>query len=371
MRRIGILTFHRAVNYGAVLQAYALSAVLQEHLEEGVVQIIDYRCKYIEDAYKPWTPLNGNKIVAIVRAIIKYRIKRIKRQRFDHFLSTSLPLTKQAYCRENIADANAVFDTFITGSDQVFNLRQSGQDLSYLLDFASNSKKLYSYAASVGRVSKYLENESEYLQQFKRFEQVSFRERMPQTEQNDGFYGGWRVDIDPTLLMKREKWLQLATASKHKDPYILIYTMQRPKKLIRFAKELSARTGLKLLYLDDSYVRHIGIEHIRGQSLEEFLGYFAYATYILTTSFHGTVFSLQFRKKFYVELDKTTNRNERVEHLLRILGLLDRAIDQEGTIDTDQEIQWDEIDARIEEKRQESMKYVKNIISENGKLLRT
>lgn len=364
MKRVGILTFHRAANYGAVLQAYALVSVLREQAGEDFAQIVDYRCRAIENTHSPWPSLKGNKVKAILRNIVMHKIKKRKKEAFDRFRSTWLVTSKRIYNRENIFEANAEFDAYITGSDQVFNLLITENDRTYLLDFADKSKRLFSYSASFGQLARYLEGEQENLPHIKRINRLSLREGIPLTEQNREIHKYWRVDIDPTLLMKKSDWVQLIVPPKCKKPYILIYTVQPQKRLIDFAKKLSAQTGNGILYLNDRYFSYIDIKHIRAQAPEVFLGYIANAAYVITTSFHGTVFALQFHRKIYVELNEGAERNERVEHLLSSLDLLDRAIDYEYTARPEDPIPWDEIDARIEQKRQYSLEYIKEIIND-------
>lgn len=143
-KRIGILTFHRAINYGAALQAYALSCVLQEKYD---VDIIDYECEKITKNNN----LESSKLKKFVKYIMYPRMmidKKRRTDKFNDFISNWLPLSV-AYNKSNIKFANERYDAFVVGSDQVWNLRVTGDDMNYFLEFAANKKK-YSYAASFG-----------------------------------------------------------------------------------------------------------------------------------------------------------------------------------------------------------------------------
>ena len=153
MKKIGIITFHRALNYGAKLQAYALQETLKAEYD---VSIIDYRCPFIENIY--YNPFFKKKksIKFLIKNILCYKkLKQLniaKKQLYDEFLKFDLQylnISSKKYLPENIAEANNEYDYFIAGSDQIWNLRLTGRDWNYFLEFADNSKK-YSYAASFG-----------------------------------------------------------------------------------------------------------------------------------------------------------------------------------------------------------------------------
>ena len=172
------------------------------------------------------------------------------------------------------------------------------------------------------------------------------------------------ISVDPTLLLDSQKWRQIAKKPKLKEKFILIYTVLPPKNLFDFARELAKKTGLKIFYLTASVRIYNGIKKISGFSPEEFLGLFANAEYIFTTSFHGTAFSILFHKRFFVELDNGKRHNDRVDNLLSTLNLHDRNLSGKALADYDHAVDWDSVDAKLEIEKQKSFKYLKSILSE-------
>lgn len=144
--RICILTFHRAQNYGAVLQAYAL----QKKIEElgYTCDILDYRCEKIENSYKLFgvkSPSPKNVVSMLLH--LPFNIK--KEKSFAKFRKQFLRISEEIYTRQNIANSNKEYDVFIVGSDQVWNGDLTGVDRTYFLDFVKERKTKIAYAASV------------------------------------------------------------------------------------------------------------------------------------------------------------------------------------------------------------------------------
>lgn len=140
-KKIGILTFHRALNYGALLQAYSLQRVLVDNGYDA--ELIDYRCKFIESYYVPWWKkmfISPKRFVAGI--IFNGDILR-RRGEFEKFTRTDIAVSSDKY--ESLMDLSAIqnrYDYFITGSDQVWSPVCAGFDKAYFLDFViDNSKK--------------------------------------------------------------------------------------------------------------------------------------------------------------------------------------------------------------------------------------
>lgn len=356
--KIGILTFHRACNYGTVLQTYALQEVLGKF---GVdCQIIDYRSEVIERQYKPfYFPTNLSLWKRLIRAFFYFPTRRQKRNKFSGFREEHLSLTQKTDKR-NFETVTSSFDVVITGSDQVWNDAISNSDLAYFLVGVSDKVKKYSYAASFGiaeNATAAVQNKKLYLEEF---ETISLREQNAVSVLN-GHFTNVRFDIDPTLLLDLSEWQSLAQKPVIPQPYILIYTAQLPNELLEYARRLHAKTGLQLIYLNDSYVNNRDIKHLRGRSVYEFLGLIENAEIVLTTSFHGTIFSLIFQKNFYVEISGKEVLNERVENLLQKVNLLSRIISDSSIEEPYAQIDWLEVSSRLESYRQDSLAFLQSI----------
>lgn len=353
--KIGILTFHRASNYGAVLQAYALSEVVREF--EPDTEIIDYYCPEVEMCHYPKNVFKRQKFLS---ACIHYYGKCKKYGIFESFRGRKLKLSEK-YTRENIAFASGKYDLFISGSDQVWSKKYSGMDTTYLLDFEKDSAKKYSYAASFGFTSFPEGTKETYESLLKRFSAVSVREKSAEELMKNECGIDAFMSLDPTLILDREKWRKFAKLPDRSKKYILIYHVQPPVSLINYAKKLSAETGYEIVYLNSSYTSHRELNHARFSSPEEFVGWFLNAEYVLTNSFHGTAFSVIFHKNLVVELKTKLSTNTRSRDLLAICGLGARVLDPKTMKVSLDPIDWNKVEERLSKERTRSLDYLRGI----------
>ena len=353
--KIGILTFHRASNYGAVLQTYAINKIIKSLGAD--VSIVDYRCQEVEESHLPKYLIKRR---GLIKGIIHLPAKIMKFMCFEGFRKRHIITTKK-YSRLNIKETAAEFDKFIVGSDQVWNDKLSGFDTSYLLDFANPVQK-YSYACSFGFSVFPDIYKKKYLELLKDFRCISVREMSGKNLLAENNLTA-RVDLDPTLLLSESEWKKLEQKPQIDKKYILIYTVNLPVKLLDVARELSKRTGLQIVYLNNEHLANRDIYHKRYSSPEEFIGFFSNAEYILTNSFHGTAFSIIFKKKFLVELNTRIKFNLRSRDFLYECGLEQCILQDNFDISTFQNvINWDTVYAHIENLRKQSLTYLKKII---------
>ena len=312
-----ILTFQSAYNYGAVLQAYALQEYLSQNF--GETMILDYHNSSIDKSYA--RPDFNDLIHNPKRSVFRWMqniLYKGKNRRIDQFRKDYLRLTKR-YDADNIKDANDEADTFITGSDQVWNHLIIGRDTNYFLDFTQPSKHTCSYAASIG-VNKIPEEYAElYKNAAGHIGRISVREQEGIKALEDIGIKGAQLNPDPVLLLSKEKWLELSAAPESGKKYILVYKITKADKLLKFAKKLSAMTGLPIVYIpNDLKSGSVGALKL-DVGPREWLGYIDNAEYVVTNSFHGTVFSIIFGKKFFSEVSEKVNPS--TSRLLNLLGL--------------------------------------------------
>lgn len=352
--KFGIMTFHRAVNYGAVLQTYALQTTLAELGMDS--EVIDYRSDKIEGLYKIFSPLLSN-----IKNLSIYT-KAKKKIVFNRFLKNHIVLSKEYKSKEELKKIEKEYAAVITGSDQVWCEKCAREDSVFFLDFIKNSKKKYSYAASIGKSSVNEEMEKKYAALLEAYSCVSIREGsskdlMHRCNKEDVF-----VHIDPTLLLNEQKWNEIASKRNKSGEYILLYTVLGQYKLYEFANHLSEETGLPIIYLNEEMLHRVKDYHYKvGVSPEEFVGYFANAKYVVTNSFHGTAFSIIYHKKFFVEIEAVGRKNIRAEELMEKLGLEKRNINRMSFEQYDEEICWNSVDNILEKERNKSKNYLKNI----------
>lgn len=365
--KIGIITFHRAANYGAVLQAYAL-----QHTLEGLgvqTEMVDYKNKEIEEFYNPLS-LKGNKVKALVKIALFGAIRHKRNQVFGAFVEKYLHVSKKVYHNcEELAQAEKLYDAFVTGSDQVWNTDCAGFDPAYFLTFVSQEKKKNSYAASFGFPKIPDGYEAEYRSRLSHYNNISVRENSGREIVKRLTGREVPVVLDPTLLLSGSDWESIAQEIPRKG-YILVYNVLRSDGTLAYARKLSKEKGLPVVYLNDKWFENRDFEHAVSASPEEFLGYFKQADYIVTSSFHGTVFSIIFRRPFVsdvnIVMEDKLKKNERAGQLLSALGLTERILSGETQIDD--RIDWGAVEKTLDGLRWESFEYLNTIVDEeNGK----
>lgn len=353
MKRVGVVTFHTALNYGAVMQTYALQTFLNTIDIENVV--IDYKSDFIQKCYLPFFVADGKVFNALVRGFFFGKNIRKRQKGFSEFIKNYLYCSKSYYTSDEIENDREEYSFFISGSDQVWSPISAGFDPVYFLPFARDEQKV-SYAASIGSTELNEDVKQELFNRLKGFRVLSVREEsakkllMGADAQREIY-----VHPDPTLLIPQEHWLKIATDPVVKEDYLLIFNVEKPIHDIAYAKKLATQKNIKVVYINDRTVRKASdITYIEAPSPDEFLSLFANAKAIVTNSFHGTVFSIIFKKEFYVELDNKKQRNIRVEGLLEQLEIPTRDISEKQDF---AEINWDNVERILQQKRKNVEEY--------------
>lgn len=355
MKKVGIITFHRAINYGAKLQAYALQEVLKEKCD---ISIIDYRCPFIENSYY------GKKNKVSLKTIIKYlffygKIRRIKKEKdklylkFNNFDQKFLILSEKEYFQNNISEANNVYDIFISGSDQVWNLRMTGHDWNYYLDFAEERKK-YSYAASFG--GDILNEDANNIGlKLKHFQSILVREDRGAKIVYDTTNRKVLTVCDPVFLIRKEEWISGLNLNKEKlnEKYVLLAEVAPMTYSFEFAKKLAKKENLKIYYINikGRIKLPYGFKCLNSIGPCEFLDLILNASYVVTTSFHALAYSLIFNVPFFYELDKSiVNNNDRIINLVDELKIEKREITSKVLSgDYNNRLDWNKINSIIED----------------------
>ena len=359
---IGILTFHRASNYGAVLQAYALQTAFGSLGKKAL--IVNYYCPVVEEDHRPAGLFKHH---TIPQALLHYPIKARKDKLFNAFRERKL-ITSEPLDAGSIASIPDRYSLFVAGSDQVWNDRLSGLDPVYMMDFAREEQR-YSYACSFGFDTFPAGKEETYKKLLSGIRCISLRESSGVDMLAEAGLKA-QTDLDPTLLLNSEEWRAFSEAPSRKDPYILVYTVSGDVHLLEYARELSKKTGCKVLYLNNQVRTNRDLTRIRYASPEEFVGWFANAEYVLTNSFHGTAFSIIFHRKFKVELETKKKYNVRSRDLLQNCGLSD-CIFKNGSGDFLFHSDWEEPDRLLGAMREKSLSYLSMIADKAEEIGRT
>lgn len=353
--KVCILTFHNAMNYGAVLQCYGLQEYLKDNFPAYEVSVLDHTPVYFKKVfYDPLKPLSAYGIKNKAKAIIKYFIRHgemadisEKNRQLSNFIHKNLKLT---------SEKNQ--DIYIAGSDQIWNLELIENDTAYLLDFAGDAKRV-SYAASLkmSDVDEFAVNA--YKKYLPKFDSISVRE----TGLVDYLKENYGVDavsvLDPTLLVNRNLWHTLAgNKPTVSGKYLLLYYVNMPQKLVDNAFDYAKENGLEVVSLNKlKNVSKTYTDYSRA-SAEEFLNLIKNASVIFTTSFHGMAFSVVFEKEFFYEVPpQSYNNNDRLNDLSAKLGLEKRNIYSEI-----EAINWEDVNSKLEYYRNLSADFLRKAL---------
>lgn len=321
--KVGIIT-KTGKNYGALLQAYALRKICEKNGAEA--HVLKYTPKILRNSYKvckyKWR-FKGT--IVNLQALLHYKDIKKGSDRFLQFREEEFHFLGDYNSYEEMKANPPVCDVYISGSDQVWNPDISFDNTFYFSCISKENVKLTSYAASIGLQALPDELKMEFKRRVSRFDYISVREKQAQKIPEDL---GIKADVspDPTLLLDKEDW-DAITRETIKGPYILCYFVSYPKGIEKIVEEVRQEYGDKYLIVnlmtsEDS--SRIGDIKIRDAGPKEFLGLFKNASFVITSSFHGTVFSIINRKMFVTTLYKSTS--SRVVGLLQTLSLDDRII---------------------------------------------
>lgn len=352
--KIGIMTFHNAENYGAVLQAYALKRYLQETYPSYQVDIVDYRCPLIEKSHQYVRPLSHFKHKGVKKLIsfllqVLYLPKRVKvKAVFRSFVVKFLEPKKNNF---------DVYDYVVYGSDQIWNPSLTGNDTTYLGNGCTGKK--IAYAASDGGELVFGEETISLLQDF---QAISCREKSLSHKLSQHLpEKSVETVCDPVFLLSKEEWLSFARPPKERN-YLLVYKISENKEMDTEAESFASKWGKQVIQI--VYVKSIKKflcfkqKFVWAITPNEFVGYFAYADFVFTTSFHGSAFSIILEKNFYTF--QFAHRNERITDLFNELELTERFITHIPCYDTleDHAIDWTRVSEKKEQYRQRSVDFL-------------
>ncbi len=357
MTKIGILTYHNTTNYGALLQAFALESKLRELGADA--EIINYHCKNIEAREYVTFPKFNSNIISYLKNIKRYYKVSKKRKIIKNFIQQNVILSKCSYDRNTIKESNKIYDKFIVGSDMVFELGINGGDMSFYLDFAE-PKKRYSYAASLG-VSKindkYLDK---CVQELEKFEHISIREEQGQKYFSSILKNEVYQDIDPTLLYDKSFWEKYEEIPKNisNKNYILLYFVDPSMPEFDIACKMAKEKNLEVYILSNGKYTVNGCKVIYDASIGEFLYYIHNASLVITASFHGMIFSINYNTNFMFFTHN--NSSSRLKNLAELTGTSDREI--KDSYIPKFECKFDNINKCAEEIRNKSINYLKTLV---------
>lgn len=317
--KIGILTLQGASNYGAVLQVLGLSEYLKSKGHQ--VKVIDYYTPEVYGYYNYRVFSKPISLRSVVSKTVRYRQNKAEVKAFDDFRESYLCFTERCSDVDGFAQVCNQFDAVICGSDQIWNpIANGGHNDEYYFAPVDGSKvRKIAYAASYGNVDRAKGLKPKIAHWLFDFHSISVREG-----EAVGFLESLtdkkieRV-IDPSMLLDAADYQKFEKQIEIPRNYLLTYMLGTNEAMSKAVEAASQKLGLPIICLgrrigDGRFIKNIGPG--------EFLYLYHHADAVVTSSFHGTAFSLLYGKPFVTF--GNGSYNSRMETLLGAVSQLDR-----------------------------------------------
>lgn len=356
--KIGIITFHHTTNYGATLQAYGLWSFLQTQGYD--VEIIDYRplkaIKYYTKGLFPITKKLGLNLKAFANISKSWKMRK--------FLLSNVKLSpRKVYFKKGLQNFLTRYDVAICGSDQIWCLKSyRGFDPAFFLDFVSNqTTRKVSYAASFGKTTALDHDREDVCELVSQFQTVLVRD----TNSLKIIKGECNKEsakvLDPTFLIEYDAIKQ---TSKVTDNYLLIYN-QAELSPAETDFVNSVAKSKKLTIVSVGKFNQLANVNLINASPKEWIGLYSSATYVVTNTYHGTIFSIIFQKPFTVFAD--ARKLNKIGDLLISLGLEERIFSESKSLNEQMsDIEYYPVSKGLELKISESKSYLIEAIEQKG-----
>lgn len=365
---IGIMTYHWAVNYGAVLQSYALQTYLQS---------LGHEVEFVN--YIPFDPdVNFiRKFVGRNLEATKQKWKTSRREIIFKPFVKRLNIGGVKYLSHNdLLKSPPKHDAYICGSDQIWNYSlvtsnsEVGVSHPYFLDFGIDDVSRIAYAPSFGSLEIEDDVKADLIKCLQRFDAISVREKSGVDIINRIGFNNVEWLPDPTFLLNSENYLNLEisntrTSGKFIYSYVLEEQVDKAKKVLSIISENNNLPVYNIFMgslLSGSNYKNI------TPSPEQWLHYIHESDFVVTNSFHSTVFAIIFHRPFItIPLDGNgSGRNERIVSLLDYLGLSDRILwkyeEKNVLLIKDLNINWDDVDSKIKDWRKKANLFLRNAL---------
>ena len=328
MKRIGTISYNiycNFTNYGSALQTWALHQAIKKMGYSPV--LVDYCPDILADK----DPLNPYKNMwdqtEEAKRMVELTIPAIREnyRKFDTFYHDEFDRTRKKYTSHNFNDImeDENLDGFVCGSDTIFCPDEFGFDDGYYANYPVMKKKAVSYAASFGDPHFTEETYSILNDRIKNFLALGIRENQMIPYLKKHISVPVQRVIDPTLLLTAEEYEPIVAERKEEEKYLLLYSRRHSFQMEEYAEKLAKKNNWKIV---DISLRAINSE--RGHKMaydagvEEFLSLIKNAEYVVTNSFHGMIFSVQFRRPFVIfSREQCDNK---IEELLTLFGISNR-----------------------------------------------
>lgn len=375
-RKIGILTLPLHINYGGILQAFALQTALKDLGHEAILinNDVEYQSRWLKvfDLFKQYILhyLKGKKVIWPNLASPSKRI--IIGRNTSSFVNSYI---KKTHLIKPVISCDDIdrykFDSFIVGSDQVWRPSYAPSILNYFFDFVPEQRKSIkiSYAASFGVDHwQYDDFETKSCKILaSQFQAISVREVSGIKLCND--YLGIAADqvIDPTMLLSKNRYVELVEKANLNIPKEKLYTyiLDKSEENLKIEDKVCSILGLSAFTVmprkDTENLKNSNLEEFVFPPVEEWIQGFMLADYVITDSFHGTLFSIIFNKQF-ISIGNTNRGLSRFTSILGEMDLQSRLVLSVNDVTPSlmkARIDYDLVNSKVSQARKNAIDYLK------------
>lgn len=364
--QVAVITRHAISNYGSLLQAMATQQII-----EGLghsCEIIDYiredenYLEYEKNLLKRKPEWSNNIFKRVVYLAVRQPGSILVGKKFEKAQQRYLHLSKRYGCSKELVKDKPTADVYITGSDQVWGPVGNGvYDSSYCLSFTQEEDKRIAYAASFGHNEMNPELNLYYKKWLSRYTHIAVREDCAVRMLTELGIGATQV-LDPTLLLNSDEWSKYVDDAPRRK-YVLVYQLHNDKNVGVYAKKVAKAKGLPLIRISASLHQiHREGKFVYAPSIGEFLSYIKNAECMITDSFHGTAFAINFNTPF-VEILPNNNTGSRNQSILKVTGLTGQILTDVNDITlASRTIDFSFANSTLVEERKKSIALLKRMI---------
>lgn len=364
MKKISLLTIHLGFNFGSILQTIATGKLLNQLNYD--VEVVNYIRN--QNSWKHFFIKTLKSPKEWILIFIKMPVIAINKHIYNSYLSKYIKISAPIYKDDDFISKCPKADIYLTGSDQVWNsIHNEGLDRRYYFDGFPQDVIKISYSSSIGReiLDKYEYEEMKRMLQS--YRAISVREASAKQLIEKMGYQVTHL-LDPTFMLDKKAWSQYMSNRMIKEPYLLVYlpyNIHNKKLIYQTVRRISQKKKLKVVTFA---WHHILFERLADKTIffaspGDFLSLMYYADYVVTNSFHGTAFSINLQKQFFVYLP--SKFGTRVSSILNLCTLNSRLLKSNEVISEsliEKTIDYASVNNILETEREKTYTFLKNAL---------
>lgn len=368
MKRLGVISYNiycNFTNYGSALQSWAMiQAINKVGKNEYEAVLVDY-CPNIlkdKDPLNPFDNMWDKNEEAIEMCRLSMPAIEENYKKFDNFYNNAFTKTKGKYTSENFNSIieNDNISGFVCGSDTIFCIDEFGFDDGYYANYdVMKNGKSVAFAASFGDPHFNDESYAILNQRLQNFKAIALRENLMVDYVKSKTDIPVEKVIDPTLLLEAKDYEKIVAPSQSEEKYLLLYSRRYNPEMEKYAQELAEKNGWKVIEISLRATNSKNHRMFYEAGVEEFLSLVKNSEFVVTNSYHGMIFSVQFRKEFVIFSREQCD--SKITELMELFGINDRlfinSCDKYKNI-----INYDEVHQRIEVARKKALDVMKKSI---------